>query len=243
MANDPKISQSSLFRALRTPALILGGLILIALAVLAFGDKLTGGSDPSSRMDGMISPELLARFESEYDAEGISLGDPGAPVVVREFADYQCPACGAFALIAKKLREEYVAAGKVRFVFFDFPLPMHQHAREAASAARCAARADRFWAYHDKLFETQRDWAQTADATGFFYDLAVQTEAPLESFQRCLSQGATDALVERNVKIAGEVGAVATPTVLVGERVFSGVTGYKALTAEIDNRLATAASE
>lgn len=239
MARDPKLSQSSLFQALQIPALILGGLILIALGVLVFGDKLAGDG-ASVRTDGMISPEMLARFESEHDAEGVAVGDPDAPVTVREFADYQCPACKAFSSVAQRLREEYVAAGKVRFVFFDFPLPMHQHAREAASAARCAARADRFWDYHDRLFETQRDWAQRADATDFFYDLAVQTGAPLEPFQRCLSQGATDALVEQNVKIAGEIGAVATPTVLVGERVFSGVTGYEALTAEIDNRLANA---
>lgn len=240
MANDPKITQSSLFQALLVPALILGGLILIALAVIAFGDKLAGGGANTQSSDGQIGPELLARFESEYDAEGVVMGDADAPVTVREFADYQCPACKAFASVAQRLREEYVAAGKVRFVFFDFPLPMHQHAREAASAARCAARADRFWVYHDRLFATQRDWAQMSDATDFLYDLAVETGVPLESFRRCLSQGATDALVERNAQIASEAGAVATPTVLVGDRVFSGVTNYDTLTAEIDNRLANA---
>lgn len=238
MARDPKISQSTLFQALLTPALILGGLLLIAFVVLIFGDKLGGGRGPAG--DGSISPESLARFEAEYDAEGISIGDPDAPVVVREFADYQCPACAAFAPALRTLREEYVAAGKVRFVFFDFPLPMHPHAREAAAAARCAARADRFWAYHDRLFATQRDWAQRADATDFFYDLAVQTGVPLESFRRCLNQGATDALVAKNLEIASQIGAVSTPTVLVGNRVFSGVTRYDILTAEIDNQLAIA---
>lgn len=238
MARDPKISQSTLFQALLTPALILGALVLIALAVIVFGDRLGGDGRPAG--DGIISPESLARFEAEHDAEGVSIGDPDAPVVVREFADYECPACAAFAPTAKKLREEYVAEGKVRFVFFDFPLPMHQHAREAASAARCAGRADRFWPYHDRLFETQGDWSRKADATDFFYDLAVQTGVPLESFRRCLNQGATEALVERNLEIASEIGAVATPTVLVGDRMFSGVTPYGTLTAEIENQLANA---
>lgn len=240
MAREPKIQQSTLFQALLMPALILGGLILVALLVIGFGDKIGGGGGESVTSDGSISPEMLARFESEYDAEGVSIGDPDAPVVVREFADYQCPACGAFAPIAQKLREEYVAAGKVRFVFFDFPLPMHPHARQAAAAARCAARADRFWAYHDRLFATQREWAGKADVSGFLYDLAVQTDVPLESFRRCLNQGATDALVAQNLEIASNIGAVATPTVLVGNRVFSGVTPYAKLTAEIDNQLAAA---
>lgn len=239
MARDPKVHQSTLFQALLTPALILGSLILVALLVIGFGDKIAGGDD-SIASDGSLSPETMARFESEYDAEGISIGDADAPVVVREFADYQCPACGAFAPIAKRLREEYVAAGKVRFVFFDFPLPMHPHARQAASAARCAARADRFWPYHERLFATQREWAERTEVTGFFYDLAVQTNVPLEPFQRCLEQGATDALVAKNLEIASAIGAVATPTVLVGSRAFSGVTPYAKLTAEIDNQLAAA---
>lgn len=239
MAREPKIQQSTLFQALLTPALILGGLILVAMLVIGFGDKLAGGNEDVSS-DGSLSPETMARFESEYDAEGMSVGDPEAPVTVREFADYQCPACGAFAPIAKKLREEYVAAGKVRFVFFDFPLPMHSHARQAAAAARCAARADRFWAYHDRLFATQREWAEKADVTGFLYDLAVQTDVPLDPFQRCLEQGATEALITKNQQIASEIGAVATPTVLVGNRAFSGVTPYAKLTAEIENQLAAA---
>lgn len=235
MARDPKIPQSTLFQALLTPALILGGLIVVALVVIVFGDNAGGGSAAD---DGSISAGTLARFESEYDATGVSVGDPDAPVVVREFADYQCPACAAFAPAARKLREEYVAEGQVRFVFFDFPLPMHRHAREAAAAARCAGRADRFWTYHDRLFETQSDWSEKTDPTGFFYDLAVQTDVPLEPFQRCLNQGATDALVGQSLEIASEIGIAATPTVLVGTRVFSGVTPYGKLTAEIENRLA-----
>lgn len=240
MAQDPKPSHSTLYNALFVPGLILGGLILIALAVLAFGDKLADEGGGSADGERRVSEQLMARFESEYDAKGVAAGEADAPVVVREFADYQCPACGAFADTAQRIREEYVADGQVRFVFFDFPLPMHQHAHEAAQAARCAGRADRFWAYHDRLFATQREWAQTSDATDFFYDLAVQTEVPLEPFKRCLSQDATSAVVDENVQIARDVGAVATPTILVGDRVFSGATGYETLKREIENRLAAA---
>lgn len=242
MARDPN---SNLFNVMLVPALILGGLILIALAVLAFGDKLAGdgGAPSGAGEERRISGQLLERFENDYDAKGVSTGEANAPVVVREFADYQCPACAAFADTAKRLREDYVAAGKVRFVFFDFPLPMHDHAREAAAAARCADRSDNFWGYHDRLFDTQREWARKSDPTDFFYDLAVRTGIPLEPFQRCLSQGATEAVVQENAAIARDVGAAATPTVLVGDRLFSGVTDYATLKREIDNQLANAGGD
>jgi len=83
-------------------------------------------------------------FPDELDRLGVERGDPDAPLVVREFADYQCPACRSFYPTVKRLIDEYVDAGQVRFVFFDFPLDMHEHAVPAAEAARCAGRQDAY---------------------------------------------------------------------------------------------------
>src|SRR5439155_774928 len=65
-----------------------------------------------------------------------SLGRSDAPVTVFELGDFQCPACRQFALTTfGAIREEYVRTWKVRWVFVNFPLPMHRNA--VAAALRC----------------------------------------------------------------------------------------------------------
>lgn len=237
--NDPPPppQRDPLARALIVPAAIFGGAILLALIVVLWSGDAEGPATPATE-GNQLGAKTLARFESEWDELGVAIGDPDAPVTVREFADYQCPACAAFADTAKRLREEYVASGKVRFIFFDFPLSMHSHSFEAAAAARCAARQDAYWSYHEKLFATQSEWAPKADATGYFLDLAVASGIDVEPFRACLTQGATETMVRASAEVARELGVLSTPTVLVGGQVFSGVTGYQALTAEIETQLA-----
>ncbi len=60
-------------------------------------------------------------------------GNPDAPVTLEEYGDFQCPPCGMFAAFLGQLEKEYES--RLRVVFRNFPLAMHQHAREAALAA------------------------------------------------------------------------------------------------------------
>ncbi|HEY8596855.1 MAG TPA: thioredoxin domain-containing protein, partial [Thermomicrobiales bacterium] len=56
-------------------------------------------------------------------------GQAEAPVTVIEFGDYQCPSCGAaFRQLEPGIDKDYVNTGKIKFVFHDFPLPMHANA-------------------------------------------------------------------------------------------------------------------
>lgn len=227
-------ARSSLFRALFVPALILGALIILAILVMSF----RGGPDTanSARGDNVrtVDDSVLARFDNEFDALGVAVGPADAPVTIREFADYQCPACAAFAPTSERIRDELVADGKARFVYFDFPLPMHEHAQQAAVAARCAGRQDKFWAYHDRLFENQRDWSEADDPTGAFLDMAVETGINAQRLEQCMVQGGPDDVIAQNREAGKAVGLRATPTVMVGNQLFSGVVSYERIQQAID---------
>ena len=238
--NQPHRHRSGL-QEFVVPGLIFGGAIIVALLVLMFGNELTGGGGSSEPVGTEISASLEEKFVSEYDKLGVATGPEGAELVVREFADYQCPACGAFAPTVRKIREEYADAGKLKFVFFDFPLSVHGNAKIAASAARCAARQKAFWPFHEKLFANQSRWSGQSDPTGTFLDLAVESGVSVTPFKQCLEQGATDQVVDENARIAREVGVSSTPTILIGRKAFSGVKAYDVLKAEIDNQLAAQA--
>ena len=230
--------RSSLFGALFVPALILGVLIILAILVISFrgSDGPSGAGNDNVRT---LAADTMTAFDNEYDALGEAVGSADAPITIREFADYQCPACGAFAPTARRIRDELVESGKARFIFFDFPLPMHAHAQQAAVAARCAARQDKFWPYHDRLFETQRDWSQRDDPTSMFLDMAVETGINAQRLEACMTQGGPDDVIARSQDAGKAIGLRATPTVLVGDQMFSGVVSYdriqQAIAEQTDN--------
>lgn len=83
------------------------------------------------------------------------LGDPDAPVPVLEYADMECPYCGA----ARAELEALVAGNPelVKLVYRHFPLTtIHPHAEVAAEAAEAAGAQGRFWEMHDLIFTNQR---------------------------------------------------------------------------------------
>ena len=77
-------------------------------------------------------------------------GSAGAPVVLVEYADYECPYCQQIQPAVDKLVAEY--AGKVTLAFKDTPLPNHANAQKASEASHCAAAQGKYWEYHDLLF-------------------------------------------------------------------------------------------
>ena len=81
-------------------------------------------------------------------------GTPNAPIILVEYADYQCPYCKDAYFIVKKIEEQL---GKdLGFVFRNFPLrEMHPNAFHAAMAAESAGDQGRFWEMHDMLYENQ----------------------------------------------------------------------------------------
>jgi protein-disulfide isomerase len=45
---------------------------------------------------------------------------------------------------------------QVKFIYKEFPLPMHSNAAPAARAALAAGNQSKFWEMHDKIFANQR---------------------------------------------------------------------------------------
>ena len=60
-----------------------------------------------------------------------SKGSKDAPVVIVEWADFQCPYCGAAAPVLDKVLDQY--PGNVRFVYKNYPLSSHEHSEGAAA--------------------------------------------------------------------------------------------------------------
>ena len=105
-------------------------------------------------------PIVLSEGAAAEPQEQI-LGDPDAPVTIIEYASLTCPHCAQFHNeVLPELKERYIAPGKVRLIYRDFPLD--QVALAAAALAHCDG-SDRYFSMLDVLFETQRNWARADD--------------------------------------------------------------------------------
>ncbi len=81
-------------------------------------------------------------------------GPADAPIVVVEYADFECPYCARTAPVLHELVD--VSDGAVRLVFRHFPVyDIHPYALTAALAAEVAGAHGQFWEMHDVLFARQ----------------------------------------------------------------------------------------
>ncbi|MEK7125324.1 MAG: DsbA family protein, partial [Patescibacteria group bacterium] len=79
-------------------------------------------------------------------------GDPKSSIVLEEFSDFQCPACGAAQPTVSQILKTY--GDKIAFSYRHFPLlSIHANAFSAALASECANDQGKFWEYHDLLFK------------------------------------------------------------------------------------------
>jgi protein-disulfide isomerase len=142
-----------------------------------------------------------------------SKGSLTAPVTVYEMSDFQCPYCAAFTLTTfPTLEKEFIKTGKVRWIFVNFPLPMHPNAAPAAEIAMCASQQGKFWPVHDLLFRNQKVWAPLKAPGEYFLTFADSASLDRAAFQECLSTGATRAEIENEARGAVRAGATSTPS-------------------------------
>jgi protein-disulfide isomerase len=143
-----------------------------------------------------------------------SKGRREAPVTVYEMADFQCPACREFALgTLPVIDRDYIQAGKVRWVFVNFPLAsIHHNAVAAAQVAMCAARQNRFWAMHDALYLRQSDWAALTQPMPVLTAIADSVGVRHDSLVSCVNSRATLDQITQDAQGSMRAGANATPS-------------------------------
>ncbi len=158
-------------------------------------------------------------------------GPSGAPVTIVEFSDFQCPYCGKVEPTVKQVLDKY--KDKVRFVYRDFPLPIHPFAPKAAEAAQCANAQGKFWEYHDALYADQSKLA-VADLESTAGRLGLKAD----EFKTCLESGKFAAEVNRDVADAQRAGVNSTPSFFINGIPLVGAQEYGAFAEVIDRELA-----
>ena len=145
-----------------------------------------------------------------------TLGLASAPVRIEEFGDFECPPCGAFHPILKKMRAEY--GDKLYITFRENPLPTHDHAIPAASAAEAAGMQGKFWEMHALIFEHQNEWKLAFDVRPIFEGYAKQIGLDVERYKRDVASDRVEQRIFLDGKRARSMGVNSTPTVFLNDR-------------------------
>jgi protein-disulfide isomerase len=167
-----------------------------------------------------------------------SRGSANAPVVLSEWADFQCPACRVFALTREpSMDEAYVKTGKVRIVYRNYAF-LGPESFWAAEAAEAAADQGRYLEYRNILWQRQRGENQGAFRIENLKAWAAELGLDMAKFNSTLDQH-----VHRNAIVAeqkeGEgLGIMATPTIMINGRIIEGVPTADRLKTLIEEELA-----
>lgn len=167
------------------------------------------------------------------DGGRLARGNANAPVTIIEFSDYECPFCKRAVATVNQVLSTY--GDKVRFVYRDYPLPFHPHARPAAEAARCAQDQGKFWEYHDKVFASE-DLSNER-----LKSLAGEVGLDQAKFDACLASEPFAAAIDKDAADGGEAGVNGTPAFFINGRMLSGAQPFEKFKEVIDDELSRAA--
>ena len=161
--------------------------------------------------------DFNAIIEASEDNGGIGdhvKGDTNAPVVIFEYADYQCPGCAGINPKVNKAIEK--AGGKLAVVYRSYLLSYHQNGTAAASAAEAAGLQGYWKEYANKLFEEQAEWeyATGSERTGYFnkyFEEVSKGKGDLNKFNEDIASENVSKKINFDMGIGKRVDVQATP--------------------------------
>ena len=216
------------------------GFLFAALA----GGALVWGYDSHGGKTAVSAQASASTSWSDADAAiPITSNDPvwgsrTAPVTIVEFSDFQCPFCSRAEPAVQQLKEHY-GKDKLRFVWKDEPLSIHENAKPAAEAAQgvfALAGNDAFWKFHDTAFKNQaalgassyERWAKDAGVTD------------LPKYQAGLTAHTWADKVDKNIAAGSSAGVNGAPAFFINGVLVSGAQPVDKFQAVVDQELAKA---
>lgn len=161
---------------------------------------------------------------THYKADDNTMGDPGAPITIEEFSDFQCPFCERFHQETEPLlRQYYIDTDKVHFVYRSMGnfvsdniarargTPATTESKDAAMAAYCAGDQDKFWDMHAHIFANA-----LGEDVGSYSDKRLKAIAEtagldMDQFNSCFDTGKYEDRVQQDYEDGQEAGVNGTP--------------------------------
>ncbi|MFH1564344.1 MAG: thioredoxin domain-containing protein [bacterium] len=144
------------------------------------------------------------------------LGKQDAPITIIEYSDFNCAYCAQVQQTLAQLFIKY--PNQIRLVWKSLPIKqLHATAEVAASAALCAGEQDKFWEYHDLLFENQ-DYFTNDMLINFAKELGLNTD----NFSNCLANETMMPRIKKTIQEAEDLNITGTPHFYINQQEIPG---------------------
>jgi protein-disulfide isomerase len=192
-----------------------------------------GGDKPAA-----AAPDANKVYQIAAPARAPSKGKKNAKVVIQEFSEFQCPFCTRVLPTVKQVVEEY--GDKVQIVWRNYPLPFHDKAFKAAEASLEVFEQggdEKFWKYHDVLFENQKalepeNLIKYAEQVGGINTAKLKAALDTDKHKAAV-QADMDAITKAGARIG-------TPSFFINGKLLQGAQPFPAFKDAIDKALAEA---
>jgi len=178
-------------------------------------------ADGKHAMTGEILPFGAKPYAPAHEALlkgaiGPSKGPAKATATIVEFSDLQCPHCKEAQPTVEKLLAEEPNA---RFVFQQFPLPMHNWAAKAAEYADCVGRTsnEAFWKFVDGTYAEQANITES-NADEKLTEIADKSGVKGSDMATCAAKADTKTRIDQSIALGQAVGVAGTPTLFINGR-------------------------
>jgi len=140
-------------------------------------------------------------------------GPKDAPVTIVEFSDFQCPYCAGLQPTLDQVLRAFPK--EVNLIYKQFPLNIHQYARQAAVASVAAHQQGKFWQLHDRMFQNFN-----AISEENIKKWAKEVGLNMGDFEKAMQSGALETAVQKDIADGASARVLGTPTLFInGKRV------------------------
>ncbi|MGW9075853.1 DsbA family protein [Streptomyces kronopolitis] len=188
------------------------------------------GEDPAQQK---MFDDLARRTTRRADGDPLAVGKKDAPVVLVEYADYQCSFCGRFTRETQpELIKKYVDAGTLRIEFRNFTV-FGADSERAARASWAAGQQGRFWQLHDQLYAKTRKGSALAEdkLVSLARDSGVKD---IDRFRADMKSADADKALKKDQDEGYQLGVQSTPSFLVNGRPVAGAQPLEVFSQAVD---------
>jgi protein-disulfide isomerase len=219
--------------------LIVGGIVAVVVIVvgLVVVPAIARNNSPVGDFT-KITPQSLEK------TDGLTVGDPNAPVKIEVFEDFKCSACQGYNKnIEPQVISDLVETGKVYYIFRNFPFlddgSAVKDSDNAANAAMCASEQNRFWDYHHLLF-ANLNFVQGEFSNKRLVAFADSLGLDTGKFSQCLENRTYKDKIDADLALGKELGVNGTPSLFVNGTILKPgyVPSFEDISAAVEAELA-----
>jgi len=158
------------------------------------------------------------------------LGNLEAPIAIVYFSDYECSFCQKQEEVFSKILDTY--QDRVKLIWKDFPDKNNIKSIQASIAARCAQKQNKFWQYHDLLYENNTKFSQE-----LFLNIADSLALNSKEFNDCRQGTSVQQLIYDNILEAQALDINGVPFIYINDQEVMGQVEFDDLKKIIDIEL------